>query len=209
MARVAPPPDPRGLLGQAKAGCVHARGQLLELYRGYLTILARVQIGRRLQGKFEAADLVQDTFLEAHRDFGQFRGASETEFVGWLKHILASNLANLVRRYCKTRCRDVRLERELAAELDHSSAALDQSLVDWTPPSQHLAQQEQTNLVADALQRLPEDYREVVLLRHFERLSFAEAAQRMGRSVDGVEKLWVRALARLRRALTRVAENEG
>jgi len=65
------------LLGLAQAGDNAALGQLLEQYRNYLALLARLQIGRRLQGKVDAADLVQETFLKAHRDFGQFRGASE------------------------------------------------------------------------------------------------------------------------------------
>src|SRR5947209_19596393 len=109
---------PEELLGRARAGGGLALGQLLELYRSYLALLARLQIGRRLRGKVDAADLVQDTFLEAHRHFAGFRGTTEAEFVSWLRGILAANLANLVRRYLGTRGRDVRLERELAAELD-------------------------------------------------------------------------------------------
>jgi hypothetical protein len=108
--------DPERLLAGARAGDGQALGQLLERYRNYLTLLARVQIGRRLRGKVEDADLIQDTFLEAHRHFGTFRGTSEGELVSWLRQILAANLANLLRRYYGTRRRDVRLERELAAE---------------------------------------------------------------------------------------------
>ena len=66
-------PDPEQLLGLARAGTGPALGQLLELYSSYLALLARMQIGRRLQGKVDAADLVQDTFLEAHRHFPEFR----------------------------------------------------------------------------------------------------------------------------------------
>src|SRR5947199_5000820 len=122
------PSDPEELLRQARAGSGPALGQLLELYRSYLAILARLQIGRRLQGKVDAADLVQDTFLEAHRHFGEFRGTVEAELVCWLRQILAGRLANLVRRYYGTQRRDVRLERELADDLDRSSRGLDQSL---------------------------------------------------------------------------------
>ena len=56
-------------------------------------------------------------------------------------------------------------------------------------------------MLADALARLPEDYREVIVLRHLQGLPFAEVAHRMERSVDSVEKLWIRALARLRHLL--------
>ena len=117
-------PDPEKLLRRARAGDGAALGKLLELYRGYLALLARLQIGRRLQGKVDAADLVQDTFLEAHRHFDQFRGTAEAEVVEWLRQILAGLLANLVRRYLGTQRRDVRLERELADQLAQSSRVL-------------------------------------------------------------------------------------
>src|SRR5215471_20215017 len=101
--------DPERLLGLARAGSASALGRLLELYRDYLALLARLQIGRRLQSKADASDLVQETFLKAHRDFPRFRGATEAEWVCWLRQILAFNIAHLVRRYCGTAGRDVRL----------------------------------------------------------------------------------------------------
>src|SRR6516165_373102 len=113
--------DPQDLLSLARAGNSTAWGQLLEQYRPYLALLARLQIGRRLQGKVDAADLVQDTFLQAHRNFGLFRGTDAGAFVDWLRQILAANLAMLLRRYLGTQRRDVRLERELAMDLDQSS----------------------------------------------------------------------------------------
>jgi RNA polymerase sigma-70 factor (ECF subfamily) len=195
-------PDPEELLRQARAGSGLALGQLLELYRSYLSLLARLQIGRRLQGKVDAADLVQETFLEAHRNWAQFRGMSEGELVQWLRQILASRLSELLRRYLGTRRRDIRLERSLAGELDQSSRVLDQGLVaPQSSPSQQAARREQAVLLADALERLPEDYREVIILHHMEELSLPEVARRMGRSEHSVEKLWARALARLRREL--------
>jgi len=60
-------------------------------------------------------------------------------------------------------------------------------------------------LVANALGQLPKDYREVLILRHLEGLSFPEVAKRMDRTLSSVDKLWVRALARLRRVLGVVA----
>jgi RNA polymerase sigma-70 factor (ECF subfamily) len=194
--------DPEHLLCLARAGSGPALGQLLELYRPYLTLLARLQIDRRLQGKVDPADLVQETFLEAHRDFSQFQGMTEAELTGWLRTALVTNLANLVRHYVGTRQRDVRLERELAAELDRSSRDLDQALAAaQSTPSQQAARREQAVLLAEALGRLPEDYREVIILRHLEELSFPEVARRLGRSVDSVKNVWARALARLRRSL--------
>src|SRR4051794_17576727 len=104
----APGPDPERLLAAVRAGDRQALGPLLEQYRNYLALLARVQIGRRLRGKVDDSDLIQETFLEAHRNFDRFRGASEAELVSWLRQILAANLANLVRRYYGTKRRDVR-----------------------------------------------------------------------------------------------------
>lgn len=200
-------PDPARLIGQARAGDVVALGQLLELYRNYLTLLARLQVGRRLQGKADPADLVQETFLEAHRDFGQFRGQDEEELAAWLRRILAYNLANLVRRYYGTKARDPYLERELVDAIDESSRAMDGGLVAaQSSPSQQADRREQAILLADALQRLNQDYREVIVLRHLEGLSFPEVARRMDRTEDSVKKLWARGLTRLRRALNMLQE---
>jgi RNA polymerase sigma-70 factor, ECF subfamily len=195
-------PDPEQLLQLARSGSCAALGRLLEMYRNYLALLARLQIGKRLQGKLDPSDLVQETFLEAHRDFAQFRGGSEAEFVNWLRQIMAMNLANLVRHYYGTQRRDVRLERELALDLDQSSRVLDRGLVAaGSSPSQQAARREQAVLLADALDRLPQDYREVIILRHLEGLTFPEVARRLDRTLDSVEKLWARGLARLRRSL--------
>jgi RNA polymerase sigma-70 factor (ECF subfamily) len=195
-------PNPEHLLGLARTGDAEALGRLLELYRHYLGLLARLQIGRRLQGKVDAADLVQETFLAAHRDFAMFRGATEVEFVSWLRQILALNLSDLVRRYYGTQRRDVRLERQLADELDQSSRAMELGLAaKQSSPSQQAVRRERAILLADALKDLPPDYGEVIIFHHLEGLSFPDVARRMSRSLDSVKKLWVRALARLRRVL--------
>lgn len=200
-------PDPEHLLALARGGSGPALGQLLELYRNYLALMARLQVGRRLQGKVDSADLVQETFLEAHRDFGDFRGRTEAELLAWLRRILAANLANQVRRYCGTQRRDLNLERDLDREIDQSWRVLDRGLIaPQSSPSQQAARRERAVLLADALGRLPDDYREAIVLRHLEGLSFPEVAGRMGRTEDSVKKLWARALARLRRALEAIHE---
>jgi RNA polymerase sigma-70 factor (ECF subfamily) len=177
-------------------------GQLLELYRNYLELLARLQISRRLRGKIDADDLVQETFLDAHTGFAQFRGSTEAELAGWLRQILTSNAISQARRYYGTQRRDVGLERELAEELEQSSAVLHQGLIaPQSSPSQQAAKREQAVLLADALKQLPEDYRDAIILRQLEGLSFPEVARRMERSLDSVKKLWMRSLTRLRQVL--------
>jgi RNA polymerase sigma-70 factor (ECF subfamily) len=190
------------LLILARAGDVEARGTLLEYYRNYLTVLARMQIGRRLQGKTDPADMVQETFLEAHRRFDQFHGVAEAELIGWLRCILGGQIAHLVRRYLGTKRRDVRLEREITDDLDRASHALGLDLLArGSSPSQQAARRESAVMLADALEQLPDDYREVLVLRHLEGLAFPDVSRRMGRTLDSVEKLWVRALDRLRGSL--------
>lgn len=194
--------DPENLLREARAGDAATLGRLLEAYRRYLFLLARVQIGQRLQGKVDASDLVQETFLEAHRNFDRFRGGTEAEFVAWLRQILAANVIDLVRRYLGTQGRDVRLEREIRAAVDQSSVLLDRALVaPQSSPSRQVERREQAVLLADALDQLPADYREALVLRHLEGLAFPEVARRMGRSVDSVEKLWMRGLVQLRQIM--------
>jgi RNA polymerase sigma-70 factor (ECF subfamily) len=195
-------PDPEELLRLVRAGQEAAAGPLLELYRNYLGLLARLEIGRRLQGKVDDSDLVQETFLQAHRHLAQFRGTTEAELMSWLRQILANVVGKVVRHYYGTQCRDVRLERALAAELEQSSQALGAGLAArQSSPSQQAARREQAVLLADALQRLPEAYREVTILAHLEGLGFPEVARRMGRSVDSVKNLWARAVGRLKRSL--------
>src|SRR5262252_9251083 len=155
--------NPEQLLQEAQAGDAATLGRLLELYRRYLALLARVQIGRHLRGKVDASDIVQETFLEAHRNFARFRGSSEGELVRWLRQILAARLADLLRRYLGARGRDVRLEREIEDAFDRSSVLLDRGLVAaQSSPSQQAARREQAVLLADGLSQLPDDYREVI-----------------------------------------------
>ncbi len=192
-------PDLEVLLRSARSGDGIALGQLLEPFRNYLTLLARLQVGRRLQGKVDDSDLVQGVFLEAHRDFAQFRGTTEGELMSWLRQILASNLADEVRRYHGTARRDVRLERELIVQLDQSSQALDRALAARSSsPSERAIRRERAVLLADTLEKLPGDYREILILRHMEDLSFPEVARRMNRTLPSVKNLWVRALAQVR-----------
>jgi RNA polymerase sigma-70 factor (ECF subfamily) len=187
------------LLDLARAGDAPALGRLLERYRQYLTLLARLQLGQVLRVKAGASDVVQETFLEAHRDFNGFRGTSPAELSAWLRQVLARNLANLVRRYAGTRRRDVRLEQQYAADLDRSSDRLAMGVAARGDSPSAAAVRAETGIVlAEALERLPPDYREVLVLRNLEELPFNEVAIRMNRSVDSVKKLWARGLAQLR-----------
>jgi RNA polymerase sigma-70 factor (ECF subfamily) len=193
---------PQELLRLARLGQSEQLGYLLAFHRDYLRLLAQFEIGRRLQSKVDASDLVQETMLEAHRHFGDFRGESEGEFVAWLRQILAGAVMGLLRRYLGTQRRDVRLEQELRESLDRSSLLLARGFMDGlSSPSQQAVRHEQGVLLANAMAKLSDDYRRVLILRHFEGLSFPEISKRIDRSLDSVQKLWVRGLARLKQEL--------
>lgn len=178
---------------------------LRALYHNYLHLLARTQIDMHLQGRESPSDLVQETLLEAYRDFGQFRGKTEAELLSWLCRILIHNLSRLVEKQMKAQKRDVRravsLQRHLA-ELERSSAWIEKALVSQaSSPSARAQRRELAAILADQLSRLKPDYRDVIVLRNLEGLSFEEVARRMGRSLGAVRMLWLRALDQLKQLL--------
>jgi RNA polymerase sigma-70 factor (ECF subfamily) len=191
--------DVETLLLRAKGGDGAALGRLLEVHRSYLRLLARMQLRRFPGCKDDDSDIVQEVFLTAHNAFDQFRGSTEAAWTAWLRRILATRLANAARRFLGTRQRDARREVEIARRLDESSQCLAELfLAKRNTPSAEAVRREAAVLLADALDQLPPDYREVVMLRNLEELSFPEVAERMRRSVDSVKNLWARAIVRLR-----------
>jgi RNA polymerase sigma-70 factor (ECF subfamily) len=198
-------PIPDLLLAQARAGGEAALGKLLELYRNYLRLMARSLISQPLRVRMDASDLVQETFLKAHREFKSFLGSTEAELVTWLRQILVRNLADQVRQH-RAKRRDYRREEPVEVLLDRSSVSIQERLA--TPvssPSAHSSRREQAVLLADALEKLPADYREVFLLRNLERISFETIADRMGRSSGAVRMLWMRAIKKLSQLLKEAA----
>jgi RNA polymerase sigma-70 factor (ECF subfamily) len=196
-------------LARAKQGDEQALGELLLNVESYLKLLARLQIGRHLQVKLDASDVVQETFLEAHRGIKKFEGESRDQFMAWLRSILASRLSNNVRRYLGTQARDVRLEQQIQNDLDHSAMSLGGMFIDPAEsPSQLVSQEEQSQIVVACLARLSPDYQNVLVLRHLEGKTFPEIAAQLNRSVDSVEKLWVRGLSKLKKEFTMVIDDE-
>jgi RNA polymerase sigma-70 factor (ECF subfamily) len=175
--------------------------KLLEACRQYLLMIANDVIGTQLQAKVGASDLVQDTFLEAHRHIAAFRGQTRAEARAWLRRILECRVANVRRWYLGTEkraaVREVTLEtlargREASAEFLASSSL---------SPSIHAVRKEWAQVLEEALLRLPENYRQAVRWRHQDRLAWDEIGQRMGCSAGAARKLWSRAIGLLRRDL--------
>jgi len=181
----------------ARAGSSESLGQLAERCRRYLLLIANQEQSSDLQGKQGASDLVQETLLTAQQVFGRFEGNSEGELRLWLRRILLHKLAHADRSYRQTAGRDVRRERRFddMPFADDRPAAVDAALT----PGRNAIAREQAAAIERALQRLPDRYREVVLLRSFERQTFVEIGERLNLSADAVRKTWCQAIKRLRR----------
>jgi RNA polymerase sigma-70 factor, ECF subfamily len=193
-----PQPDAVRWLAEARGGSREALGRLLQACRGYLLLVAQQQVDPELRAKGGASDLVQETFLEAQRDFAQFHGHSEAELLAWLRRLLLNNVADFSRRYQGTQKRGAAQE----VALDGGSSGGGPPVAAEEPsPSGLAAANEQAALLQRALERLPEDYRQVIVLHHQEQRSFVEIGEVMGRSPEAVRKLWGRAIERLQQEL--------
>ncbi len=183
-------------LTQARAGSGKSLGQALEACRGYLLLIAQQELEPELQAKGGASDLVQETFLKAHRHFGRFHGDTEGELLAWLRRMLLNNLIDFRRLYWETAKRQAHKEIPLAG--GGSSCEHAPELAGSEPtPSRIAMEGEQAQAIAQALDRLPDDYRQVLIWRQQEELTFDEIGRRMNRSADAVRKLWARAVERL------------
>lgn len=191
------------MIDAARDGDEEALGDLLDLFRTYLVFLARDGIHRHMQAKADASDIVQEVCLAAHQGIGGLRECTVEQFSAWLRGILANILAAQARHYTGTQKRDVRLEQSIHHSIANASGFLDRQLVagDLTSPSERVARNELFLRLAEALESLPEDYRRVVVLRHMDGLPFSKVAETMGRTVNSVEKLWLRALVKLKEAM--------
>jgi len=177
------------------------RTQWLLRHEHGLRLLARLEINQRFAGKFDPSDVVQQTLMEAWQGWNSLKASDEPQRYAWLQQILVHQLAKLVRHYQGTLKRNITRELsidQLEQSVNASTRKLDTLLVAQDPSPSHLAvAHEQRERLAKVLEELPEDYRQVILLRNFEELSHEDVAQRMGRSEPAVRMLWLRALAAL------------
>lgn len=185
-------------LDQARAGESEVLGDLLQLYRNYLSVLATTQLDRRLRRRMNPSDLVQETMLAAHRDFGDFRGGSEPELLAWLRQILVNCLRTAIDTHINAQKRDMRREHsieQMSQALDRSAANFAGALADRGPsPSEPMRRRERAVELADQLAKLRPEYRDVIVLRNLQGLSFNEIALRMERKPGTVRMLWLRAM---------------
>jgi len=188
-------PQVEAWIRQAKDGSNDAAGKLIDACRNYLLSIANQELPPVLRAKLGASDLVQDTALEAQRDFAAFEGEQLEQLLGWLRRILLNNAANVSRQYRQTEKRDV------ARELPLDSRGAEGVMDDQRSPSSLVDSAEERQRVERCLDRLPEDMRAAITLRNRDDLSFCEIGIQLDRSPEAARKLWARAIERLQQEL--------
>jgi RNA polymerase sigma-70 factor (ECF subfamily) len=200
------PPETEALLARAAAGDRVAWGALLSAHQEKLGRMVAFRMDPRLRGRVDAADVVQDAFVEAaaHRD-DYFRASAPAALFLWLRGVVSNKLLEVHRHHLGTRMRDARRELPLNAppNPDDTSAALCAHLTaGLTRPSVAAVRGEVKTRLAAALDAMDPTDREVLALRHFEQLSNAEAAQVLGIQERAAAKRYLRALQRLKEILS-------
>ncbi len=198
----APQDAVRELLDTARAGSAEDFGTLIAGLRDYLLLVANRELTPNVRAKISASDVVQETFIQAQRKIAAFEGGTTGELLAWLRGILLNKIQVAEQRYIGVQARDVRREVELNAR--SASAGREAALLDrHESPSRHAIIAERSAAVDEMLGRLPSEYERVLRLRYWEQLSLDEIAQQMNRSADAVQKLWFRAVERIKRELKR------
>jgi RNA polymerase sigma-70 factor, ECF subfamily len=193
--------DISAILQQVRSGNTDSLGQLLGLYRNYLLVVAANHLDRRLRQRVDPSDLVQEAMLAAHRDFADFRGCTEREFMGWLRKILVHCIGHAVETHVKARKRDIRREAPQQASTDMSDAGqLWNNTISGrdSTPSEIFGRGETATKLLQQLSKLKPEYRDVIIYRNLQGLSFDEVASRMGRKPTNVRMLWLRAIEKFR-----------
>jgi len=180
---------------EARAGSSEALGHLIAACYPYLMAIASRELSASLRSKLDPADLVQDTALDAHRNFGQFQGERFGQLLAWLRRIILNNAATARRSYAQT------AKRQLDRERSQGQISADRLVGTLPPPHERLEFFEEQVELERCLVALPPDMRMVILLRHRDHLSFPQVGAEMGRTSEAARKLLARAIRRLRFAV--------
>jgi RNA polymerase sigma-70 factor (ECF subfamily) len=184
------------MLERARAGDRGAFEELFRHYAGDLRQAIGLRLDRRLRARLDVSDVLQETYLEAFRRLPDYLQATDLSFGLWLRWLARDRLLVLHRRHLGTDMRSVR--RELPQLPGDSSAAFLNGLGGGPSPSQALAAVEAADQLRQALEKLDDDEREVILMRHFEHLGNRAIAWLLGVSESAAHKRYIRALGRLR-----------
>ena len=171
-----------------------------ESFRSYLQVLAETQLHARLKSKVDAADIVQQTMLQAHRAREQFRGTTDAEKAAWLRTILGNVLCAVARDF-STQRRDITREQSIQA-VEQSSQQLASLLTATTSsPSAALHRHERANQLARAMLILTPEQRQAIMLKYWQGATLAQIGEEVGKSTEAVAGLIFRGMKKLRSEL--------
>jgi RNA polymerase sigma-70 factor (ECF subfamily) len=188
--------DPEPLLDAVRRGDRQAVDDLLVAHRDYLRAVVALRMDPRLRARVDESDVVQEASLAAARRMADYLDRRPMGFRLWLRQTALECLLQLRRRHLGADCRAA--GREVALS-DPSALLLAGRLLPVDTPSGAARERERVELVRRAVADLPDDDREVILLRVYEGLANAEAAAVLGLHPDAASKRFARALIRLRR----------
>ena len=186
------------LLQRAKAGDAAALGSLLESYRSYLGLVAGSLLRTASRASVDVSDVVQETNLKACGKFPEFRGSGEPELVAWLRQILTNHVFNFLKKQKNPSQRAESLEVLLKRAGVEAHLAL---AAPGSTPSAQASRREQAVVTANALDSLPPDYKQVLVLCYLEKLPHQEVGRMMGRSERASRMLLMRAARALEEKL--------
>jgi RNA polymerase sigma-70 factor (ECF subfamily) len=195
------------LLERARGGDCGALAELFERYRGRLEQMVRLRLDRRLQGRLDPGDVLQETYLDVARRFPEYRANPTLPFFLWLRLLTGQRLIDLHRQHLGARMRSAELEVSLyRGDFPRaSSASLAELLLGRLTSASRAAIRAETQLrVQEALNAMDPTDREVLVLRHFEMLSNEETAQVLGLKPSAASNRHIRALKRLKEILAEV-----
>jgi RNA polymerase sigma-70 factor (ECF subfamily) len=192
------------LLERAAGGDSSAMSALFERYRIRLKKMVRVRLNRRLQGRVDDSDVLQDAYVEATRRLQEYLSGPRAPFFLWLRQITSQKLLDAHRRHLGAQARDARLELTLHwGRLPVASSVFlaAQLLGRLTSPSEAAVKAETRLALQEALGRMEDNDREILALRVYEDMSNQEAAEELGIDEKAASKRYVRALQRLQKIL--------
>jgi RNA polymerase sigma-70 factor (ECF subfamily) len=194
------------LIEQAGLGDETARRELLELYRDHLRRMIAARLDRRVSSRVDASDVVQETLTDAAAQLDEYLRDQPIPFLLWLRQLAGVRIRKTHRRHLFAQSRSITRESPAADFSDDSAVKLGRQFqANDTSPSNHLMRKELRDAVMEAVAALSPRDREVLLMRHIEKLGLAEIAETLGMGETGVKARLYRALTRLRAKLERQA----
>jgi RNA polymerase sigma-70 factor (ECF subfamily) len=192
------------LIARLEAGDDHAFVELFSSYRARLKQMLEFRMDRRLRGREDASDVLQEVYIDAHQRMSHYLKRPELSFYIWLRQLTAQRLIDIHRRHLKAEMRDVKQEVSINRNAGASSASMAMQLVaHLASPSQLAVRAEMLAQTEEALESMDAIDREVLALRHFEELRNSEVAEVLGLKEAAASNRYVRALSRLRDVLAK------